>query len=334
VGVYFLQPGFGGLDDLGFGSVVRVLRWLPSYWFLGLYQQLNGSMHPLLEPLALQAWIGLAGVLCLTPLVYTLSYWRTLRRIVQEPDIVPGRRGLSWLPAFGSRRQTAIGQFSMRTLARSRQHRLILGFYLGIGFAVTCLLLKGSGAVVNQPWRERSMLLWAASMMLVVMAAVGTRVAFAMPLDLRANWVFRITGAPGGLESLTANRRALLLLAAVPVWLVTAVVCLTIWHSRQNAGHLVALGFLGMIVADICLLGFRKIPFTCSWLPGKSLFHIAFLGAIGSIFVGLGGCKAGTAGAAENRQHGGDAGAVGHRLDLHPLGHRGAGKKRRTGTAI
>jgi CubicO group peptidase (beta-lactamase class C family) len=281
IGVYFLQPGFGGLDDLGYGAIVRVLQFLPSYWFLGLYQQINGSMHPLLQPLAREAWVGLAALLCLTPIVYTLSYWRTLRKIVEEPDILPGRRGSRWLPRFGTAPQTAIGQFSIRTLVRSRQHRLIVAFYLGIGFAVTCLLLKSSATAVNQVGRERSMLLWPASIAMMVLATVGTRVAFAMPLDLGANWIFRITGARGGSASLAASRRALLLLSVTPVWLATALACMALWPGWQNVAHLAALGFLGLIVADTCLLRFRKIPFTCSWLPGKSHFHITFLGAIG-----------------------------------------------------
>ena len=90
MGVYFLQPGFGGLDDLTTDSIWRVIQWLPSYWFLALYQQLNGSLHPALEPLARRAWIGLAGVVCVAAVAYTLSYWRTLRKIVEEPDIGPG----------------------------------------------------------------------------------------------------------------------------------------------------------------------------------------------------------------------------------------------------
>ncbi len=142
VSVYFMQPGFYAVSDLVFGPMVRLLPWLPSYSFLALYQQLNGSMHPALEPLARRAWMALAGVVCLTPVVYTLSYWRTLRQIVEEPDIVRGSRRWGWLPRFGNQAQTAIGQFSVRTLAHSRQHRLILGFYLGIGLAFTCLLLK------------------------------------------------------------------------------------------------------------------------------------------------------------------------------------------------
>jgi hypothetical protein len=42
----------------------------------------------------------------------------------------------------------------------------------------------------------------------------------------------------------------------------------------------VVLGLIGMLLADICLHGFRKIPFTCSYLPGKSQVHMVFLGAV------------------------------------------------------
>jgi len=33
----------------------------------------------------------------------------------------------------------------------------------------------------------------------------------------------------------------------------------------------------GAILAELCLQGIQKIPFTCSYLPGKSNFHITFL---------------------------------------------------------
>jgi|RhiMethySRZTD1v2_1073278.scaffolds.fasta_scaffold2965078_1 hypothetical protein len=34
------------------------------------------------------------------------------------------------------------------------------------------------------------------------------------------------------------------------------------------------------------LLRFQKIPFTCSWLPGKSRMNMAFLAALGLLLVG------------------------------------------------
>ncbi len=46
---------------------------------------------------------------------------------------------------------------------------------------------------------------------------VGMRVVFGMPLDLRANWIFRITPVQGGLACLRARRRAMLALGVAPV---------------------------------------------------------------------------------------------------------------------
>jgi CubicO group peptidase (beta-lactamase class C family) len=281
--VYFLQPVFGGMEGLLAPEVRRLLPWLPSYWFLGLLHQLNGSMHPALAPLARRAWISLAIVLSATAVAYTLSYLRTLRKIVEEPDITPGFRRLSWLPPFGSSVQTAIGQFSVRTLARSRWHRVILAFYLGIGFALTLFLLKAPAlkhAPAGDSWSETGTPLLAASIVMMALAVGGTRVVFALPLDLRANWIFRVAGVRGGPETLAATRRSLLLLSVAPVWIGSALLSLRLWPWRQAAGHLAVLGLLGLFLANLALHGFRKIPFACSYLPGKSQVHMVFLGAV------------------------------------------------------
>jgi hypothetical protein len=294
---YFLQPVFGGLSGFTQPELRRLLGWVPSYWFLGLMHDLNGSPHPLLAPLGRQAWIGLAVAFGGTAAAYALSYFRTLRKIVEEPDITPGSRGSGWQPRFGNAAQTAIGQFSVRTLARSRQHRVILAFYLGIGFALTIFLLRAPALKTEVPgataeaWSESNTPLLAASIVMVVLAVVGTRVVFAMPRDLPANWIFRVTGVRGGPQCLAASRRSLLLLSLAPVWLGSAVLCLRLWPWRQAAGHLVVLALIGMMLADVCLARFRKIPFTCSYLPGKSQVHLVFLGALGLVYAIMGSVK-------------------------------------------
>jgi len=105
---------------------------------------------------------------------------------------------------------------------------------------------------------------------------VGIRVLFARPLDPGANWIFRITPIRGGPECMAANRRSLILLGLAPLWLVAAGLLLSIWPLRPALGHLLILGLLGAILADICLHDFQKIPFTCSYLPGRSNIHITF----------------------------------------------------------
>ena len=92
----------------------------------------------------------------------------------------------------------------------------------------------------------------------------------------------QVRGAP---EYLAAIRRPLFVLAVVPVWVASAALFLSIWPWRPVAGHLVLLGLWGMILAYICLHGFQKIPFTCSYLPGKSYFHMAFLAGLGLLYL-------------------------------------------------
>ena len=57
--VYFLEPSLESPAAMAAAQNQRLLAWLPSYWFLALFNQLNGSMDPVLVPLAKRAWIGL-----------------------------------------------------------------------------------------------------------------------------------------------------------------------------------------------------------------------------------------------------------------------------------
>jgi hypothetical protein len=86
-------------------------------------------------------------------------------------------------------------------------------------------------------------------------------------------------------EYLAAIRRPLFVLAVAPVWTASAALFLSIWPWQTAAGHVAVLGLWGMILAYLSLHGFQKIPFTCSYLPGKSYFHMAFLAALGLMFL-------------------------------------------------
>jgi len=109
---------------------------------------------------------------------------------------------------------------------------------------------------------------------------------FSMPLDLRANWVFRITPVRGGAQLLHARRRSLLVLSLVPAWITAAAIFLSVWPWRAAAAHFAILGLLGTVVAELCLSGTQKLPFTCSYLPGKTRFHMTFWACI-SLIVAL-----------------------------------------------
>ncbi|MCU1249036.1 MAG: beta-lactamase, partial [Edaphobacter sp.] len=79
-------------------------------------------------------------------------------------------------------------------------------------------------------------------------------------------------------EYLAAVRRSLLIIGLAPVWLLLAVLFLLHWPTWPVAGHLAVLGLVGVIVVELCLHGFHKFPFACSYLPGQSKVHVVFWG--------------------------------------------------------
>jgi hypothetical protein len=277
LGAYFLQPAL--TPDRLLVAQQGMFGSSPSLWFLGLFQALQGS--PALEPLAISAQVGLAVVVVAAVGAYVLSYVRTLRRIAEEPDITPGATRLRWLPPFGSALPTALVQFSLRTLFRSAPHRMILAFYWGIGFALVAVFLKtprGQQMTESAPvdaWQQGMTPLLMSSVLMMGFAVLAARIAFSLPRDLRANWIFRITPLRGGWSLLAARRRALLIVSVVPVWVVAAFVFPSVWPPQEAAGHLAVLALLGLMLVEIGLAGTRKIPFTCSYLPGKSRVHVA-----------------------------------------------------------
>jgi hypothetical protein len=276
VGVYLLQPM--RVEPDGHLAILRqgLLSWSPSYWFLGLFQQLSGSTA--LAPLARNAWIGLGLAVSGAAMACALSYLRTLPRIAEEPDIAPAVTRVRWLPAFGNALQTVVVQFSVRTLFRSNSHRVILAFYWGVGCAFVLVFLKSPTGQ-----RETSVPLLLSSIVIMVFAVLAARIAFGMPRDLQANWIFRTLPVRGGPRYIAARRRALVAVSAVPAWIVSAVLFLWMWPWRQAVGHLAALALFGMILVEIAVAGTQRIPFTCSYLPGKSRVHLA--ACVGALLV-------------------------------------------------
>jgi hypothetical protein len=269
---YFLEPSLLTPAALAAPQNQRILAWLPDYWFLGLFQQLNGTLTPETTPFAHRAWIGLAVATVITTAAYAACYFRTLRKVVEESDIVPGARYFNWSPRLGTAMQTAIVQFSVRALARSRHHRIILAFYLGIGFALLILFsrLRPPGGQAYPPPPPANLLPILSDIMILCFWVLGTRIVFTMPLDLRANWIFRVTPVRGGAAPLSAARLSLYLLAWLPVCAGSTAWFLSTWPWRMALAHLIAFGLMGALLVELCLYKFQKIPFTCSWLPGKS----------------------------------------------------------------
>jgi hypothetical protein len=277
---YFLGPSFNSPAALAFPANQHALQWLPAYWFLGLFNQLNGSMHPELAPLAHRAWsaLGLSALGALAAMF--LSYFRTLPRIVEQPDILPGSRTFGLGKLLGSSLSIVITLFSLRTLLRSRQHRMILSFYVGIGLTI---ILGFIHTKFVQPATASSGLYTTyllASILTITLTILALRVVIAIPITLRANWIFRVTQGRPSHEYHRATRLSLVFLGVVPALLALSTALFRHYPTQLVFGHLLTMALLGVVIVELCLLTFQKISFACSYLPGKANLHFIFWAAL------------------------------------------------------
>jgi hypothetical protein len=65
-------------------------------------------------------------------------------------------------------------------------------------------------------------------------------------------------------------------LVLLPVWGTSTILFLSLWPWRPATEHLIVLGLIGITLIELCLYAFHKIPFSCSYLPGKSNLHMTF----------------------------------------------------------
>lgn len=280
---YFLAPFIESTAGLAAARNHPLLAGSPLLWFFALFNQCNGTLPVDALWLARRAWIGLgcSGFGAIVSLL--VCYLHTMRKTVEEPDLVPARRGFHFAPHLGGSLQTAVLFFILRSLRRSRQHRVILAFFLSITIALTLGLAHNAPRIGSSSQFSPDFAIMTVLMM--GFAVLGFRAVFPLPISLIANWVLQITQVRAPEDYITAVRRSLFLLAVIPTWVTVAVLSLPYRPLFESGEHLAVMLLFGFILADVSLIGFHKIPFTCSYFPGKSNFQFLFWGALAGVLL-------------------------------------------------
>lgn len=293
ISVYFLTPPLASPSRLAAPENQVLLQFLPSYWFLGLFQTLNGAANPALQALSGRAVWAVSITCAAGAATYTLAYIRNIRRAVEQPDIAGSDRSR---PASRMERHfaraifrdpldRAMLLFILRTISRSRQHRLILAAYCGVALAVALAYTKSIlyGRSLH-PWSRPNVPFLATGMIVLLFAVIGARAVIALPVALPCNWMLRITAVHTAGAYCASIRKSLFTLTAVPLWIASALFYFAIWPWPAALKHLIILVLAGTLLIERSLYKFRKIPFACSYLPGKANLNMR-LGAYGIGFL-------------------------------------------------
>jgi hypothetical protein len=274
---FFLSPPFA--------ETVLHAPWkepfLPSYWFTGLLHLFVGGRTAALDNLARMALrnLGIAGAAALTTSL--LGWRRNPRRLVEAPQITPSG-GMFFVDRLApllcpERVDRAVWLFTVRTLFRSRQHRLILAVYGGAAAALAAALLSGIFKAPARVWTHPNVPMLAIGWMSLFIAVAGIRAVFVLPHETSANWLFRVNRMHPSPEYFEAVRRTLILIGVAPVWIAVAALYITLWNGGTGLAAALLLAPASLILVDGSLRNFRKIPFTCSWLPESAQNRVGFV---------------------------------------------------------
>ncbi|HZZ37541.1 MAG TPA: hypothetical protein VFE06_00320 [Acidobacteriaceae bacterium] len=267
----FLYPAMAGsLQGLTAG---RMAAWVPSFWFLGIYERvLHGSTTlPIFVRMAQMGWAATCAAVGVAVAAYPLAWWRRTRGLV-EGAAKKERRSRVGAPMERAVHATlartpacrAMWQFIGQNLVRVPRYRMVLVMVGGMGAALVLAAVTrvstahGRIAFVFSPEGLRAVV-----PMVAFWTVSGLRSTFLAPADQRGRWIFRVTVGKAGLAEVGASRRWVLLWSAA---LSLATVIVAAWTERWTgtvlgAQTVVAVGW-SVVLTDLFFLNVKTIPFT------------------------------------------------------------------------
>jgi hypothetical protein len=174
--------------------------------------------------------------------------------------------------------QRACFHFITRTLLRSEAHLQVASAFVAMGLVVSAQSFASAfrgnaAAMLRSPTADILSIPFILSFSIVV----GIRLAFEIPTDLRANWVFALWIDPNTLETRSIARKILLTFSLFPLAPVCFVSSWILWDLSTAFLHSAVFAACTIALVELLLLRFRKIPFTCSYPPFQSHSALVFV---------------------------------------------------------
>lgn len=286
LGTSFAVPQW--LTQLSVANAHRVVIF-PPVSFLGLLRTVWGKGDPFVARMTRAAAASIAVAFFMALLAYAISFRRSFMRIPETPDTGPMPRVPFLFSPLAPLReavlrttsQRACYHFVARTLLRNDGHLQVLSGFLALGLVAAAAVLSSTPNLHSLgigPTPSAEFL--AVPFVLSYCVIVGIRLAFEIPADLPANWVFQFWLDRERHEARPIARRVLLFFSLS--WLVPACFLATLFFWGWFAALLHTLIFIlcTVVLVEVLLLKFRKIPFTCPYPSFKShsgLIGVAYL---------------------------------------------------------
>jgi len=269
---------------------VQSLYLFPSMWFVGLYETMLGNKDPLFQALAKLSFLAVILPLLAFFLISAIGYRKYLTKMREhkraKKHLKRLRQGLE-----GSINaiflinpiQRAVFYFFRNTIKKSNLHRMRLASYLMVAGGIVLILLASRRTPLGYSEGFDKTVL-SIPFIISFFLVLGIRAISQIPIAIEANWIFRLRETSGKKHYLIGFKKGILIVLIAPLFVVLFFLYSFLWGWMT--GLLFCLyGFvISLLLVEIVFLGYRKIPFACSYLPGKGKMHIFWIVYLFALF--------------------------------------------------
>lgn len=190
--------------------------------------------------------------------------------------------------------ERAIFDFVKKTLRSSPIHKVYLSCFLAVGLGISLFLILCKFSDNYKLMFNINKTLLSIPLILGFFKTLGIRIIVTIPSNLESNWIFKLTERRDKKFYISGLKKSIFILQILPLFSIFFLFYTLIWRIKISSLHILYSLTLTYFLMEILFSNFKKIPFTCSFLPGKadiknywSLYILAFTSYV-LIFTNLG----------------------------------------------
>ena len=255
----------------------------PPMWFTGLYETLLGNNDPLFSALSIFAVLAFV----VPPLAFYLTEVLGYRRYVIKMQEAKKRTAhfvrlkkffltLFNLVFLRNHIQRSVFYFFGKTLARSMFHKMRIASYMATSVAIILIMLVASSSNIQELSGVNKPLL-SIPLVLSFFLLIGIRAIVNIPTANEANWVFKLTEGTDKKNYFSGLKKGILFFMLLPLFTILFLFYSFLWGWQLAFYHCLFGTIVSLLLMEILFINYRKIPFVCSYLPGKAKLHLSWI---------------------------------------------------------
>lgn len=245
----------------------------PTAWFVGVYRWIAGHSEPVYGTLAVRAAVATVATVGVTLSLHPAAYARCQLNAMLGRAAPTGQWSPGWLSrallhlVARSPLERGLTQFVVSSIVRSHGHRFLIGGYAAIGLMFA---LPVVGRLIGVADTHAERYAWfAVPLGMLWWCAAGVRVAMMLPVEPRANWVFRLTEPVDKWALVSTSTRIVSVLTVVPIGLTAAASASVTSGVAFGAVVGAVVVSAGLLLTEGLTFSMHTVPCTGTYRPGQ-----------------------------------------------------------------